>query len=158
VIAYGRRYRGGERTAAATPVSITANTTYVVSYSAPAGNYAANNNYFATGVDNSPLHAPANGGAGANSVYRYGASGFPTNTYQASNYWVDVVFTSVAPPPPPPPPPNTPPTVSLTAPANGASFTAPASITMTANASDSNGTVAKVGPTSRRSAPSCSRC
>ncbi|MCR5889840.1 glycosyl hydrolase family 18 protein [Hymenobacter sp. J193] len=39
---------------------------------------------------------------------------------------------------------NTPPTVSLTSPASGASFTAPASITINANAADANGTVSKV--------------
>ncbi|TYZ14561.1 carbohydrate-binding protein [Hymenobacter lutimineralis] len=39
---------------------------------------------------------------------------------------------------------NTPPTVSLTSPSSGASFTAPASITITANAADANGTVNKV--------------
>ncbi|MCB2406506.1 Ig-like domain-containing protein [Hymenobacter lucidus] len=41
-------------------------------------------------------------------------------------------------------PTNAAPTVSLTAPANGATFTAPASLTITANAADSDGTVAKV--------------
>ena len=40
--------------------------------------------------------------------------------------------------------PNQPPAVSLTAPANGATFTAPATITVSANASDSDGTIAKV--------------
>ncbi|TGE28475.1 Ig-like domain-containing protein [Hymenobacter metallicola] len=39
---------------------------------------------------------------------------------------------------------NTPPTVSLTAPTGGASYTAPASIPITANAADANGTVSKV--------------
>jgi hypothetical protein len=39
---------------------------------------------------------------------------------------------------------NQPPTVSLTAPANGATFTAPASITITANAADTDGTIAGV--------------
>jgi hypothetical protein len=39
---------------------------------------------------------------------------------------------------------NSPPTTSITAPANNASFTAPASITINANASDANGTIAKV--------------
>ena len=39
---------------------------------------------------------------------------------------------------------NTPPTVSLTSPANNANFTAPASITLTAAASDADGTVSKV--------------
>ncbi|UOQ73140.1 Ig-like domain-containing protein [Hymenobacter cellulosilyticus] len=39
---------------------------------------------------------------------------------------------------------NTAPTVSITAPANGSSFTAPASVTITANAADADGAVSKV--------------
>ena len=39
---------------------------------------------------------------------------------------------------------NQPPAVSLTAPANGATFTAPATVTVSADASDSDGTIAKV--------------
>src|SRR6266446_3322383 len=42
------------------------------------------------------------------------------------------------------PPPNYPPTVSITSPANNASFTAPANVSVTASASDSDGWVAKV--------------
>jgi hypothetical protein len=34
----------------------------------------------------------ADGQAGGNGVYRYGASGFPSSSYHATNYWVDVVF------------------------------------------------------------------
>jgi hypothetical protein len=45
---------------------------------------------------------------------------------------------------PPPPAPNVPPTVSLTSPGGGATFAAPASISMGATAADSDGTVAKV--------------
>jgi predicted phage tail protein len=41
-------------------------------------------------------------------------------------------------------PGNQPPTLSLTAPANGATYTAPASVTLTANAADSDGTITKV--------------
>ena len=41
-----------------------------------------------------PLHALATGVDGGNGVYMYGpTSAFPSNTYQASTYWVDVVFT-----------------------------------------------------------------
>ena len=41
-------------------------------------------------------------------------------------------------------PPNVAPSVSLTSPSNGAVFTAPASITLSADAADSDGTIAKV--------------
>jgi hypothetical protein len=40
--------------------------------------------------------------------------------------------------------PNPPPTVSLTAPANGSAFTAPASVTISADATDSDGSVVRV--------------
>jgi hypothetical protein len=78
----------------ATPVAVAANTTYVVSYRAPNGHYAGDNNAFASaGVSNPPLQALSNGTSGGNGVYRYGTtSGFPTSSYQSSNYWVDVVF------------------------------------------------------------------
>lgn len=39
---------------------------------------------------------------------------------------------------------NTPPTVALTAPANGASYTAPANVLLTATAADTDGTIARV--------------
>ena len=42
------------------------------------------------------------------------------------------------------PAPNTPPTVALTSPANGATVTAPASVVLTASAADSDGSIAKV--------------
>lgn len=105
---------GWQQAAFATPVAIAANTTYVVSYFAPNGSYSADNNYFATaGVDNAPLHAPV---GPSNGVYRYGAtSAFPTDSFQASNYWVDVVF---APGDPPPPAPMTAPILLVAATAN----------------------------------------
>ena len=80
----------------ATPVAITANTTYIVSYYAPAGHYAYNLNYFASsGIDNGVLHALSNSAGGGDGVYLYASGGgFPTSTYEASNYWVDVVFNS----------------------------------------------------------------
>src|SRR5262245_54534089 len=77
-----------------TPIPITANTTYVVSYFAPQGNYAADNNYFASsGVDNAPLHALSAAAAGGNGVFlRSSTGGFPTDSSMATNYWVDVAF------------------------------------------------------------------
>ena len=85
-----------------TPVAIAANTTYVASYHTMTGFYAATVSGFATAVDNAPLHALATGAvAGGNGVYASGATSvFPTQPWNASNYWVDVVFNTGAPPPP----------------------------------------------------------
>jgi hypothetical protein len=70
------------------PVSITAGTTYVVSYHTNTGHYAATLQGLSSAVTNGPLTALAGGG-----VYAYGSSNaFPTNTYNAANYWVDVVY------------------------------------------------------------------
>jgi hypothetical protein len=79
-----------------TPVPVTAGTVYVASYFAPAGHYAGDGAYFAsTGVDNGPLHALQNGVSGGDGVYQYGStSSFPSNSYNATNYWVDVVFST----------------------------------------------------------------
>src|SRR5262249_51190218 len=77
------------------PVAISANTTYVVSYYVPNGGYSADIGYFMlAGTNSGPLHAPADGAAsGGQGVYRYGVGGgFPNLSYQATNYWVDVVF------------------------------------------------------------------
>ncbi|MDT0213272.1 DUF4082 domain-containing protein [Rothia sp. ARF10] len=77
-----------------TPVTITAGTTYVASYFAPEGGYAADSAFFATaGVDRPPLHALRDGVNGGNGVFAYGAaSSFPSGSWNAANYWVDVVF------------------------------------------------------------------
>ena len=76
------------------PVPINSNTVYVAAYHCNNGHYSEDDNYFSTsGVDNPPLHILANGVAGGNGVYAYGAtSTFPNQTYNAANYWIDVVF------------------------------------------------------------------
>ena len=76
-----------------TPVTISANTTYVASYFSTSGLYASTESFFATtGVTNSSLTALQNGVDGSNGVYRLGTTGFPTSTFNSSNYWVDVLF------------------------------------------------------------------
>jgi hypothetical protein len=105
---------GWQQVTFASPVAITANTTYIASYHTDAGNYALNGGQFlSAGVDSPPLHALANGVDGPNAVFVYGASAFPTNTFNGNNYWVDVVFNTTA-------PDTTPPTVTSAAPADGA--------------------------------------
>jgi hypothetical protein len=75
------------------PVRIAANVTYVISYYAPNGGYATRLDFFKTGLDSPPLHALADGADGPNGVYIYATGGgFPTETFKASNYSVDVVF------------------------------------------------------------------
>jgi hypothetical protein len=124
----GETSTGWQTAAFDDPVAITANTTYVASYYAPAGNYALTDSYFAnTGFDDAPLHALKDGVSGGNGVYSYGsAPTFPGNTYHSSNYWVDVVFNTTV------PPDTTPPTVNATTPAPG-STTFPIGGTVTAS-------------------------
>lgn len=75
------------------PVSISANTMYVASYFAPKGHYSANSFYFNSTYSHNKLVAPRSNGDNLNGVYMYGdATAFPSQTYQATNYWVDVLF------------------------------------------------------------------
>jgi hypothetical protein len=96
------------------PADIVAGTTYVASYFAPNGNYAFDGAYFADGFTRGPLTAAG----GNNGVYRYGDSEFPSQSYNATNYWVDPLFVSDAEVPPSPSPSVTPvsPTPSVTSP------------------------------------------
>jgi regulation of enolase protein 1 (concanavalin A-like superfamily) len=66
----------------------------------------------------------------------------PSNGY--GNDWVLVLDDAARGYPQPGGPGNAPPSCQLTAPANGASFSAPATITLSATASDSNGSVVRV--------------
>ncbi|MGX1292050.1 hypothetical protein AB7M75_001958 [Bradyrhizobium ottawaense] len=76
----------------ATPVTITAGTTYIASYHT-AGNYSDDPNLFASSVTNGPLTAPSSASSGGNGVYAYGSGSlFPTNTFNATSYAVDVLF------------------------------------------------------------------
>jgi uncharacterized protein YjdB len=84
---------GWQQVTFSSPVSIAPNTIYVVSYHCSVGHFSADLNYFASsGVDNAPLHAPANG-TSVNGVFAYNANSvFPASSWSASNYWVDVLF------------------------------------------------------------------
>jgi len=88
----------------ATPVNVTASTTYIASYRAPVGRYSDTANGLSAVRDRAPLHTPTNAGR-----YTYGA-GAPLSTSSA-NYFVDPVFTVAA---------GAAPTVSVVAPANQA--------------------------------------
>jgi hypothetical protein len=88
----------------ASPISIGAGTTYVISYHTD-GYYSDDQNFFVNSIYNGALRATADGEDGPNGVYIYGATSFPTASFSSVNYWVDVVFT-------PPLPDTTPPVIS----------------------------------------------
>ncbi len=80
---------GWQQQALATPLSIQANTTYVVSVSINSF-FADTQNGLASSVVNGDLLTVADGNNGV-----YGSLGtFPTNSYANSNYFVDIVFTA----------------------------------------------------------------
>ncbi|NKK02891.1 DUF4082 domain-containing protein [Rhizobium leguminosarum bv. viciae] len=78
-----------------TPVTIAANTNYVASYHTT-GAYVATDSFFANAVTNGPLTAQSSAVAGGNGVFAYGGSAttglFPNSTFNAANYYADVVF------------------------------------------------------------------
>lgn len=83
----GETASGWQQAIFSTAVPISANTQYIVSYSDVTGYLAGNTNYFSSGYSNGPLTAPVTAG-----VYGTSAGSFPSNTYEASNYWVQPVF------------------------------------------------------------------
>lgn len=102
---------GWQEVTFSSPVAVTAGTTYVASYHTTTGRFSADNGGLAHQVDHPPLHALADGNGG-NGVFRYGTQAFPNQSYNSTNYWVDVVFTL--------PPDTTPPTISAGSPGSNA--------------------------------------
>src|SRR5262245_40800189 len=94
----GESASGWQTARFSTPVSIKAATDYVATYHTTTGRYAGDVDYFSAGktASSSALTATA-------SRYGYGAAGtFPTQTYRATNYYVDVLYSSTAAQPAPP--------------------------------------------------------
>jgi len=135
----GETATGWQQVNLPSPIAVTANTTYVASYHMDNGGYAADQNTFTSSVVRGPLHALTSAGNGGNGVYMYGGSAFPTNSFNASNYWVDVVFNTTASVPTNTPTPT--PTATPTAAPPGTCpctlFTASAVPTVVANADSS---------------------
>ncbi|MFG1686362.1 DUF4082 domain-containing protein [Nonomuraea sp. NPDC049269] len=90
----GESASGWQQAYFATPVTISANTTYIASYHTVSGHFSYTLQYFTSQYANYPLTALESGASGGNCVYTYSATNtFPTSTYQSTNYWVDVLFT-----------------------------------------------------------------
>jgi hypothetical protein len=85
----GETASGWQQANFSSAVNIAANTTYVISYLAPKGYYACDQNYSWATLSAAPLHVSG----AAPGVFAYGSAGtFPTGTWNGSNYWVDLVF------------------------------------------------------------------
>ena len=86
----GETASGWQSAQLASPVALTAGTTYVVSYFVPQGRYSYTSGYFSSPKTTGPLTAPAT----ENGRFAYGATGgFPNRSYGTPNYFVDVGFT-----------------------------------------------------------------
>lgn len=79
---------GWQEAQTATPVRLTPNVDYVASYRAPVGRYAGDTGALSPTKPTMTFALTATQG-----VYGYG-SGVPTSTWQNSNYYVDVAFTT----------------------------------------------------------------
>jgi hypothetical protein len=77
----------------ASPVAVTAGTTYVAGYLAPNGHYSVQAAAFAsTGAEKAPLKSTANA-VSPDGVFSYSATSvFPSSSFNANNYYVDVLF------------------------------------------------------------------
>jgi uncharacterized protein DUF4082/carboxypeptidase family protein len=95
----GETASGWQQANFSSPVNITANAMYTVSYLAPNGYYACDQNYSWTTLAAPPLHVSGS----SPGVFVYGSNtAFPNGTWNRSNYWVDVLFRPTGTTTPPP--------------------------------------------------------
>lgn len=80
------------------PVKVTAGALYVVSYHTNTGHYAYDYHYFDSAHVSGHLTAPSSNDVMGNGVYKYSpTAAFPNGSSSATNYWVDVTFTTAKP-------------------------------------------------------------
>jgi hypothetical protein len=88
---------GWQQVSFSSPVQLSPNTVYIVSFSSGGGYFGISTGFFSgSGVDSGPLHALANGVSGGDGVYHYGNGSFPSVGGNGMNFWADVVFTPSA--------------------------------------------------------------
>jgi hypothetical protein len=93
VVFTGETASGWQTAMFPTPMPIAAGVTYVASYHTTDDGYAFTaEDFAASGVNCPPLHALQSVVGDGNGVFQYGPGGFPNETHDATNYWVDVVF------------------------------------------------------------------
>jgi hypothetical protein len=88
-VSTGESASGWQQVRLPKPVSVPAGATYTVSYHT--SRYMASTNYFGSPLKVGPLAAFT-----TNGMYSYGYNGYPNQTWQSSNYWVDLLFETTA--------------------------------------------------------------
>jgi len=96
----GETASGWQSVIFSSPVSITSGTTYIAAYFSPNGYYSFTDNGMVSDIVNGPLTGIANNStASVNGIYKYTSiPSFPNLSYQATNYFADVIFTTNFPP------------------------------------------------------------
>jgi hypothetical protein len=89
----GETASGWQQVNFSSPISIAANTTYVISYLASKGYYADDQYYSWSAVNAAPLHVSGS----SPGLYAYGSGTFPNGAWNSSNYFVDLVFVPAGP-------------------------------------------------------------
>ena len=88
-----RRPRGWQQVTLDTPVAVTADTTYVASYHTPAGHYAVRRALLRhRRAQPAAARRWPTASTAPTACYSTAPAAFPTDTFNAANYWVDVVF------------------------------------------------------------------
>lgn len=130
----GETASGWQTAMLSSPVVLTPGERYVVSYLAPQGRYSVTTEYFTTLRTNGPITADT----AVNGRFRYGAGGgFPSDSWKASSYFVDIIFVTGT----TAPPPVDPITITSRTPAPGAVGVAPSiSVSATVSAVSPTGT------------------
>lgn len=95
---YTETASGWQEATFSSPVFVTEGTTYVASTTMNDGRYIATSNYFTSDIINGPLKAPSSASSGGNGVFAGNGGDFPTSSFNAANYWIDVVFFATAQP------------------------------------------------------------
>ncbi len=89
----GETSYGWQQVTFSSPVSIAANTVYIVSFSTGGGYFGITQPYFSgSGYTNGPLEALPSSTGGGNGVYGSGTASFPNINSGGMNFWADVVF------------------------------------------------------------------
>lgn len=88
----GETASGWQKADFTTPVAISAGTYYVISYHTDTGRYSSDANYFATADRTSGIITAPKTSTASNGCYKYSTTAaFPDQTFNGTNYWVDVV-------------------------------------------------------------------